>query len=56
MSNIPEPRLDPPEGRYSCPLCGEEFPQWFIRDSGGDLLGCSDCLEQIEPEQYYDTF
>lgn len=55
MSNIPEPRLEPPEGgNYACPLCGELFPQWFIRDLNGDLLGCNDCLEQIEPEQYYD--
>ena len=54
-NDIPEPSLDPPEGgNYPCPLCGELNPEWFIRSANGDLLGCSDCLEQIEPEQYYD--
>lgn len=55
MNNIPERTLDPPEGgNYACPLCGEPNPEWFIQNRFGDLLGCSDCLDQIEPEQYYD--
>lgn len=53
---IPEPRLDPPEGGlFPCPVCGELNPEFLIRNFRSEILGCNECLEQIEPEQYYDN-
>ena len=31
-----------------CPVCNEENPEYFFV-SDGDVIGCSQCVERIDP-------
>lgn len=40
----------PPEGDHVyCPYCNEEDPEYFVLDSGGEVIGCSCCTSQADP-------
>lgn len=43
-----------PEGDdVYCPVCNEENPEYFyVQD--GDVIGCSECVEQVDPWEWAD--
>lgn len=48
----PERSLEPPEPEdYVCPVCLTENPEYFFVDTGGQILGCDNCIEAVDAAQ-----
>ena len=37
-----------PEPVY-CPVCGEETTEYLYKDKSGDVVGCENCITQVDP-------
>lgn len=35
------------EETATCPICGEEEPDYYYRNADGDYIGCSECVEKV---------
>lgn len=49
------PILPPETAAYPCPVCGEEHPEYLLRNRTGAVLGCCECLAEDPPEHYYEN-
>lgn len=53
MMRMPERRLDLEEPPIVyCPRCGEENPETMVVEYDGTVVGCSECLLLLDPEEY----
>lgn len=46
---------DPPENRGAvCPVCGA--PCYKIYKRGGEIVGCDDCIDEVDAEEEDECF
>ncbi len=38
-----------------CPMCGAKNPDYFYRESGGEIAGCCECLARVEWEDVLES-
>lgn len=38
-----------------CPICGAENPDYFYRESGGEIVGCCECLARVDWEDVVES-
>lgn len=41
---------------YSCPICGEEDVSTYFLDDEGEILGCENCIRQMDAERYVEVY
>ena len=41
------------KARYICPVCESEEPK-KLYEKDGEIIGCSDCIEVVDGEDYLD--
>ena len=55
MTTIPDYRLDPPTSGYAappCPVCGAELYAYLYQDIHGEIAGCTECVQIVDPWEY----
>ena len=44
----------PDPGHVYCPVCGEEDPEEFFIADGYEVIGCSECIDCVDPFDWRD--
>lgn len=57
FENIEDPRKYPPQNFLPddfdiCPVCGKHADDFYL-DKWDDLIGCTECIKRIDPEEHY---
>lgn len=40
--------------KYACPICGSELVDCLYKDIAGDIVGCPDCVTEVDIYDYCD--
>ena len=54
MESIKDHLIDEPakSGYPVCPVCGEDWYEYIIKDIDGRVCGCTLCMSMIDAEEY----
>jgi len=43
------------KAKYDCPMCGAKEPEKLYKRDG-EYIGCSDCIEEVDGEDYLEDY